>query len=232
MLAEIKAAAKRKTLETKTSGGSSRISKQDKVEMMAQDGPLPAIPQPTEDELSSQLSSVTLAPQKSPVVVPQTPPAMYNTNPMNTPTNTNTYYSPSQNPMAMPQPPRIYPQQQQQQRPPPSLPTHVQQNPYGYNNGPPPAVDPRYQQHQQQQQQMYYQQQQQQQQQRPPVSYSPYPSQPQHPQMMGRPQPNPSYNPVYQQQQQQMAQVRQKIQTNVTLLLKKRYCNTGIWWCW
>ncbi|KAI8087376.1 hypothetical protein BDF21DRAFT_358843 [Thamnidium elegans] len=218
MLAEIKAAAKRKTLESKSS--STRISKHDKVEMTL-DGPLPAIPQQTqsiEDELSSQLSSSVIStPQKSPVVVPQTPPAMYNNNPMNQNTNTSNqpYYSQPSNSMSMPQPPRIYPQQQQQQQqrpPPPSLPTHSQQqqHPYGYNNNVPHSVnvDPRYQQHQQQQQQIYYQQQQQQQQQqqnRPPVSYSPYQAQPQHPQMMGRPQPNPTYAPVYQ-QQQQMAQ--------------------------
>ncbi|KAG2233150.1 hypothetical protein INT48_001643 [Thamnidium elegans] len=96
MLAEIKAAAKRKTLESKSS--STRISKHDKVEMTL-DGPLPAIPQQTqsiEDELSSQLSSSVIStPQKSPVVVPQTPPAMYNNNPMNQNTNTSNqpYYS-------------------------------------------------------------------------------------------------------------------------------------------
>ncbi|KAI9364117.1 hypothetical protein BD770DRAFT_175436 [Pilaira anomala] len=216
MLAEIKAAAKRKTLESKTSSSTRIKDKHEKLEM-AQDGPLPAIPS-VEDELSSQLSSsVTLTPQKSPVVIPETPPAMYNPpNPMNN-QQQQPYYSPSSAQMSMPQPPRIYPhQQQQQQQRPPSLPTHSQQqqqqqqHPYGYNNVPPPphhVVDPRYQQQHQQQQQMYYQQQQQQQQNRPPMSYSPYQSQPQHPQMMGRPQPNPNYAPVYQQQQQQhMAQ--------------------------
>jgi classical protein kinase C len=236
MLAEIKAAAKRKTLETKNR--SSRISK-DKMEM-AQDGPLPALPQQqpssVDEELSSRLSSsVSLAPQtpqKSPVVVPQTPPAMYNHNaplaqqhhsqhsPQPQPPQ-QPYYSPSQSPMSMPQPPRTYPQQpmppQQQQQRPPIPPAHVQphhpqqqqqqqQPPYGYQ-GSPVNVDPRYQQHQQQQQQqqqMYYQQQQQQQQQnRPSMPYSPYQNQP--PSMMGRPQPNPSYSP-YQQQPPQMQQ--------------------------
>jgi classical protein kinase C len=222
MLAEIKAAAKRKTLESKTNS-SSRISKQDKVEV-AQEAPLPAIPQQSiDDELGSQISNITLVPQtpsKSPVLVPQTPPTMYNNNATQQPTQQHQpsqqqpYYSPQSATMSMPQPPRIYPQQQspqmqQQQRPPPPvLPAHGQQSPYGYNSGPAP-VDPRYQQQQQQQQQqqMYYQQQQQQMQQqaRPPMSYSPYQQpQPQHPQqMMGRPQPNPNYAPVYQQQQQQ-----------------------------
>lgn len=268
MLAEIKAAAKRKTLESKTS--SSRISK-DKMDM-AQDGPLPALPQQSVDEeLSSRLSSsITLTPQtpqKSPVVVPQTPPAMYNHNaplgqqhpsqhqqqsPQQQPQQ-QPYYSPSQSPMSMPQPSRIYsqqpipPQQQQQQRPP-VPPAHVQQQqqqhqqpPYGYN-GPPVNVDPRYQQ-QQQQQQMYYQQQQQQQMQqqqqqqqnRPSMPYSPY--QNQHPSMMGRPQPNPNYSPVYQQpqhsqqyggmippgqQQQQQQQPQQHLQKQPSMMQQKR----------
>lgn len=207
MLAEIKAAAKRKTLESKTS--SSRISKQDKVEV-AQEAPLPPIPQQSiEDELSSQLSSTV-------TLVPQTSPTMHNNN-ANQPTQQHPqtppqqpYYSPQNATMSMPQPPRIYPQQQspqmqpQQRPPPPVLPAHGQQSPYGYNNGGVPAnVDPRY--HQQQQQMYYQQQQQMQQQNRPPMSYSPYQQpQPQHPQqMMGRPQPNPNYAPVYQQQQQQ-----------------------------
>ncbi|CAO3614558.1 unnamed protein product [Mucor hiemalis] len=226
MLAEIKAAAKRKTLESKGSSGRIPTKQQEKLE--SQDAPLPALPpQSTEDELSSQFnSSVTVNPQKSPVVVPQTPPSMYNANPLNANPNTNNqpYYSPSTAPMAMPQPPRIQPQQPQQQRPPPPvLPPHQQhqpqtqqQPPYGYNN-----VDPRYQQQQQhqQQQQMYYQQQQQQQMQqhRPPASYSPYQQpQPQHPPMMGRPQPNPNYNPSYQQQQQQQQQMVQGHYGNMT----------------
>lgn len=227
MLAEIKAAAKRKTLESKTS--SNRISKQDKVEA-AQEAPLPAVPQPSaDDELSSQLSSsMTLAPEapsKSPLLVPQTPPIMYNNNanPMNQQPQPHPsqkqqpqqpYYSPQPVHMNMPQPPRIYPQQQspqmqQQQRPsPPVLPAHGQQPPYGYNSGGAPVnVDPRYQQQQMYYQQQHQMQQQQQQQNRPPMSYNSYqqpqPQHPQHPQqMMGRPQPNPNYAPIYQQQQQ------------------------------
>lgn len=246
MLAEIKAAAKRKTLESKGSStsSSSRISKQQTQEKVDMDAPLPAIPvssspsiqhQQVDEELSSQLStSATISssssstivatqqpvpqpqqqapvpPQKSPIVVPQTPPSMYNQNPLGNqqPQPQQPYYSPTMQhqPMSMPQPNRIYsqqPQQQQQQRPPPpSLPTHQQV--YGYN-GPPLNVDPRYQ--QQQQQQMYYQQQQQ----RPPYNnQSPYPPQQQSPHMMGRPQPNPNYYPQQQQPQVQQPQVQQQ----------------------
>ncbi|KAI8350326.1 hypothetical protein EDC96DRAFT_577796 [Choanephora cucurbitarum] len=190
MLAEIKAAAKRKTNDTK----SSRTSKQEPSTPSSQEAPLP--PQPEEitvapvvhdeednerddeeEQLSLQLSSTSLLPPKSPVAVPQTPPTMYN-NPIQPP-STQPYYSPNQATMSMPQPNRMYPQQQQQR--PPSLPTH--QPPYGYN---PANVDPRYQ--QQQQQQMYPPQQI-----RPQQPYNPYQPQPQHPQMIARPQYNPGY---------------------------------------
>jgi hypothetical protein len=248
MLAEIKAAAKRKTLESKSSSNS-RISKQQQLEKVDMDAPLPAVPvsspQQVDEELSSQLSSsvtisspatiaapIPLQKTSGPVVVPQTPPSMYNQNPLNNqshqqgpPSQPQPYYSPQQqhqqpgSPMSMPQPQRVYSQNQQQRPAPPSLPTHHQQQQpsYGYN-GPPQGpqaggmvnVDPRYQ--QQQQQQMYYQQQQQN---RPPMGspYSPYQQlPPQQQQIMGRPQPNPNYYPPQQQPpqqppQQQMAQV-------------------------
>ncbi|CEI93259.1 Putative AGC/PKC protein kinase [Rhizopus microsporus] len=209
MLAEIKAAAKRKTLESKSS--SNRISKTEKTEEV--------VP-PVEEDLVSQLSQVSVnpaspqsppvPPPKSPVVVPQTPPTMYNNNvqqphpqqPVHQqPVHQQPYppYSPQQQPMNMPQPSRIYPPQQQpQQQRPPMLPPHGQppQSPYGYNPAQ-PNVDPRYQQ--------YYPQQQPQQM-RPQMPYSPYQQQPspQQQQMMMRP-PSQPMSP-YQQQQQIVSQ--------------------------
>ncbi|KAG1157612.1 hypothetical protein G6F37_006550 [Rhizopus arrhizus] len=169
MLAEIKAAAKRKTLETKSSGD--RISKTEKVEeTMAEEED-----QKEEEKLTTQLSQVTMdeppaPPPKSPIIVPQTPPTMYNNQ-----QQPQSPYSPLQQPMSMPQPEKMYPPQQQR---PPVLPSHVQ-SPYGQ-----PNVDPRYQQQpyyppqqQQMRPQMPYNPQQQQQMMRPPMS--PYQQQPQ-----------------------------------------------------
>ncbi|CEG66545.1 Putative AGC/PKC protein kinase [Rhizopus microsporus] len=216
MLAEIKAAAKRKTLESKSS--SNRISKTEKTEEVVSS---------VEEDLVNQLSQVSVSPAspqsppvpppKSPVVVPQTPPTMYNNNvqqphPQQSvhqqPAHQQSYppYSPQQQPMSMPQPPRIYPPQQQPQQPPPQqqrppmLPPHGQppQSPYGYNPAQ-PNVDPRYQQ--------YYPQQQPQQM-RPQMPYSPYQQQPspQQQQMMMRP-PSQPMSPYQQQQQQQQQQI-------------------------
>ncbi|ORE11999.1 hypothetical protein BCV72DRAFT_300331 [Rhizopus microsporus var. microsporus] len=226
MLAEIKAAAKRKTLESKSS--SNRISKTEKTEEVVSS---------VEEDLVNQLSQVSVSPAspqsppvpppKSPVAVPQTPPTMYNNNvqqphpqqpvhqqpvhqqPVHQqPVHQQPYppYSPQQQPMSMPQPSRIYPPQQQpqqspsQQQRPPMLPPHGQppQSPYGYNPAQ-PNVDPRYQQ--------YYPQQQPQQM-RPQMPYSPYQQQPspQQQQMMMRP-PSQPMSPYQQQPQQQQQQI-------------------------
>ncbi|KAI9255992.1 kinase-like domain-containing protein [Sporodiniella umbellata] len=178
MLAEIKAAAKRKTLETKNN----RISKTEKIEE----------PEVSEEEsISNQLSQVSvedqspIPPPKSPIVVPQTPPNMYNgiqqpASPQTAqiyPVSSQHPYPPQsysqQQPGGMPQPGRM-PQQQR----PPTLPPHSQMppSPYGYQG---PSVDPRYQQM------------------RPQSPYSPY----QQPQGMMRP---PQQQPMSPYQQQPM----------------------------
>ncbi|KAI8980253.1 hypothetical protein BDB01DRAFT_907046 [Pilobolus umbonatus] len=187
MLAEIKAAAKRKTLDSSSTKTSSRPPKLDVPADMTE-----------ELSLSSQLSQTTLVshsppPQKSPVLAPQTPPTMYGYAPHQAPHQPYPNYPPGGSPQLMPQPSRIH-----TQGPPPIVPAHTQSSQHGF-------VDPRYHnQHQQQQQQQmyYYQQQQHQQQQRPGMPYGPYPQQ----NMVVRPsQGSPNY-PIYQNHPPQQGQ--------------------------
>ncbi|CAO3684231.1 unnamed protein product [Rhizopus stolonifer] len=209
MLAEIKAAAKRKTLDNK-SNRTSKTEKSEESTIVEEEG------------LSNQLSQVSMEeqipvpPPKSPVVVPQTPPTMYNDIQPASPQTPQAYpVSPQTAQIAQaypaspqqaqvypvspqnPYPPQSYPQQQpmgmpqpgrmSQQRPPVLPPHQVAQSPYGYQA---PNVDPRY------QQQM-----------RPQMPYSPYqqPQQPQQPQQQGMMRPPP-------QQQQPMSPYQQQPQ--------------------
>ncbi|KAI8877450.1 hypothetical protein K501DRAFT_230241 [Backusella circina FSU 941] len=211
MLAEIKAAAKRKTLETGSSStkSSNRTSKNEKNNEL--ESPLPSLPTAgSEDTLVSHMSQVTLSNQSpSPVKVPQTPPTMYSTPGNNNgppPQQLPPHHSP-QSQMPMPQPSRIYPQQGSNPPLPPHGAPQQQQQPYYGGNQGSPNMDPRYQPHPQQRpppQQMPQQfppgspmSPMMQQQMRPGMPYgSP---QQQQQQMMGRPQMPPNMSPVYNQ---------------------------------